>query len=61
MQPQPAFLNNYIKTRNDLFLQIKYEWINNLYLNASVEWIQNKFNNYSSKDNTFQLGISFGL
>lgn len=61
MQPQPAFLNNYIKTRNDMFLQIRYEWINNLYLNASAEWIQNKFSNYSRRDNTFQLGISFGL
>lgn len=61
IQPQANFLNNYIKTRNDLFLQIRYEWINNLYLNASAEWIKNKFSNYSTSDHTFQLGISFGL
>ncbi len=60
-QPQPSFLNNYIKTRNDIFIQLRYELINNLYLNASFESIENKFVNYSGKDKTFQVGISFGL
>jgi len=54
-------LNNYIKSRNDIFLQLRYEWINNLYLNASAEWIQNKYTSYTNNDKTFQLGISFGL
>jgi hypothetical protein len=60
-QPQPSFLNNYIKTRKDIFIQLRYELINNLYLNASFESIENKFVSYSNKDKTFQLGISFGL
>jgi hypothetical protein len=60
-QPQPSFLNNYIKTRNDIFLQLRYEWINNLYFNASFESIENKFNNFTLKDYTIQTGISFGL
>lgn len=60
-QPQPSFMNNYIKTRNDIYLQLKYEWINNLYFNASFESIENKFNNFTLKDYTIQTGISFGL
>jgi hypothetical protein len=60
-QPQPSFLNNYIKTRNDFFIQLRYEWMNNLYLNASFEMIENKFKNYILKDYTIQTGISFGL
>ena len=62
VQPQPAFLFDYIKTRTDLFLQARYEYINNIYLNSSLTLMQTKLANGNTvKDNTFQLGISVGL
>jgi len=61
-QPQPAFLFDYIKTRSDLFLQARYEWINNIYLSSSYTYMQTKLTNGSLvKDNSFQLGFSVGL
>ena len=62
VQPQPTFLFDYIKTRSNLFLQARYEYINNIYLTSSLTLMQNKLNNGSVvKDNTFQFGISVGL
>jgi hypothetical protein len=62
VQPQPAFLFDYIKTRSDLFFQARYEWINNIYLTSSYTYMQTKLTNGSLvKDNSFQLGISVGL
>ena len=61
-QPQPNFLFDYIKTRSDIFLQGRYEFINNIYLNSSLTLMQTKLNNGNLvKDNTYQLGISVGL
>ncbi len=61
-QPQPDFLFDYIKTRSDLFLQARYEYINNIYLNTSLTLMQTKLANGNViKDNTYQLGISVGL
>ena len=61
-QPQPAFLFNYIKTRSDIFLQARYEYINNIYLTSSLTLMQTKLANGNFiKDNTYQLGISVGL
>jgi hypothetical protein len=61
-QPQPAFLFNYIKTRSDIFLQARYEYINNIYLTSSLTNMQTKLANGNLvKDNTYQLGISVGL
>ena len=62
VQPQPAFLFDYIKTRSDLFLQARYEYINNIYLTSSLTLMQTKLA-YGNvvKDNTYQLGISVGL
>jgi hypothetical protein len=62
VQPQPSFLFDYIKTRSDLFLQARYEWINNIYLSSSYTYMQTKLTNGSLvKDNSFQLGVSVGL
>jgi len=62
VQPQPLFLFDYIKTRSDLFLQARYEYINNIYLNSSFTLMQTKLANGNVlKDNTYQLGISVGL
>ena len=62
VQPQPSFLFDYIKTRSDVFLQARYEYINNIYLNTSLTLMQTKFSNGNVvKDNTYQLGISVGL
>ena len=61
-QPQPNFLCDYIKTRSDIFLQARYEFINNIYLNGSLTLMQTKLTNANLvKDNTYQLGISVGL
>ncbi len=62
VQPQPNFLFDYIKTRSDLFLQARYEYINNIYLNTSLTLMQTKLSNGNLvTDNTYQLGISVGL
>jgi hypothetical protein len=61
-QPQPTFLFDYIKTRSDIFLQARYEYINNIYLTSSLTLMQTKLSNGNLvKDNTYQLGISVGL
>ena len=61
-QPQPAFLFDYIKTKSDVFLQARYEYINNIYLTTSLTLMQTKLANGNFvKDNTYQLGISVGL
>jgi hypothetical protein len=62
VQPQPSFLFDYIKTRSDMFLQARYEYINNIYLTSSLTLMQIKLANGNViKDNTYQLGISVGL
>jgi len=62
VQPQPPFLFDYIKTRSDLFLEARYEWINNIYLTSSYTYMQTKLANENLvKENSFQLGISVGL
>ena len=62
VQPQPNFLFDYIKTRSDLFLEARYEWINNIYLISSYTYMQTKLANGNLvKDNSFQFGISVGL
>jgi len=61
-QPQPNFLFDYIKTRSDIFLQARYEYINNIYLTSSLTLMHTKLANGALiKDNTYQLGISVGL
>ncbi len=61
-QPQPIFLFDYQKTKTDLFLQARYEWINNIYFVSSYTMIKNKLtNNRFIKDNIFQLSINVGL
>jgi hypothetical protein len=62
VQPQPSFLSYYIKTRSDIYLQARYEYINNIYLTSSLTFMQTKLANGNLvKDNTYQLGISVGL
>jgi len=62
VQPQPAFLFDYVKTRSDLFLEARYEWINNIYFTSSYTYMQTKLTNGNLvKDNSFQLGVSVGL
>jgi len=62
VQPQPTFLFNYTKTRSDIFLQARYEYINNIYLSSSLTLMQIKLANGNLvKENTYQLGISVGL
>ena len=61
-QPQPNFLFDYQKTKSDLFIQAKYEWINNIYFVSSYTITKNRLsNNRIIKDNTFQLSINVGL
>ena len=53
---------DYIKTRTDIFLQARYEYINNIYLNSSLTLMQTTLANGNLvNDNTYQLGISVGL
>ena len=62
VQPQPNFLFDYIKTRSDIFLQARYEYINNIYLTSSLTLMQSKLANGNLvKDNTYQIGVSVGL
>jgi hypothetical protein len=62
VQPQPSFLFDYIKTKSDIFLQARYEYINNIYLTSSLTLMQTRLANGNHvKDNTYQLGISVGL
>ena len=62
VQPQQTFLFNYTKTRSDVFLQARYEYINNIYLTSSLTLLQTKLaNGKNIKDNNYQLGISVGL
>jgi hypothetical protein len=62
VQPQPSFLFDYIKTRSDIFLQARYEFINNIYLTSSLTLMQTTLANGNLvNDNTYQLGISVGL
>ena len=62
VQPQPSFLFDYIKTRSDIFLQARYEYINNIYLTTSLTLMETRLANGNIvKDNTYQLGISVGL
>jgi len=62
VQPQPSFLFDYIKTRSDIFLQARYEYINNIYLTSSLKIMQTKLaNGKLINDNTYQIGISVGL
>ena len=62
VQPQPTFLFDYIKTRSDIFLQARYEYVNNIYITSSLTLMQTKLANGNLvKDNTYQLGISVGL
>jgi len=62
VQPQPSFLFDYIKTRSDIFLQARYEYINNIYLTSTLTLMKTKMANGNVvKDNTYQLGISVGL
>jgi hypothetical protein len=61
-QPLPSFLFDYIKNRSDIFFQVRYEYINNIYLTSSLTLMQTKLPNETLvKDNTYQLGISFGF
>ena len=61
-QPQPAFLFDFVKTRSDLFLQARYEYINTIYLTSSLILMGTRLANGNFvKDNTYQLGISVGL
>jgi len=61
-QPQPIFLFDYQKTKSDLFLQARYEWINNIYFASSYTITKDILsNNRIIKDNTFQLSINIGL
>ena len=62
VQPQPSFLFDYIKSRSDVFLQARYEYINNIYLTTSLTLMETRLANGNLvKDNTYQLGISVGL
>jgi hypothetical protein len=62
VQPQPSFFFDYIKTRSDVFLQARYEYINNIYLTSSITLMQSKLTNGNIIiDDTIQLGISVGL
>ena len=61
-QPQPGFLFDYQKKRTDLFFQASYELINNFYLTGSYQALnQTLANGTKNKDNTLQIGISYGL
>ncbi len=60
--PQPPFLFDFQKKRTDLFFQMSYELINNFHLTGSYQTIDQTFNNGSkSKNNTMQIGFTYGL
>ena len=61
-QPQPPFLFDYQKKRTDLFVQVSYELINNFYLTGSYQNLnQTLASGEKVKNNTTQIGISYGL
>lgn len=60
--PQPPFLFDFQKKRTDIFLQVSYEFVNNLHFFGSFQHISSTLANGSkAKDNTLQLGFSYGL
>ena len=60
--PQPAFLFDYQKKRNDIFFQANYELINNFYLTGSYQYINQELaSGAKSSNTTLQVGITFGL
>ncbi len=61
-EPQPPFLFDYQKKRTDIFVQLSYEMINNLYFTGSYQYLKQELaNGVQSKNNTLQVGFSYGL
>ena len=61
-EPQPPFLFDDQKKRTDIFVQLSYEMINNLYFTGSYQYLKQELaNGVQSKNNTVQVGFSYGL
>ncbi|TAF49398.1 MAG: hypothetical protein EAZ62_09260, partial [Sphingobacteriia bacterium] len=60
--PQPEFLFDYQKKRQDVFFQVRYEWLNSVYFNGSYQWQnQTLANGQNQRGSTIQLGLQVGL
>ncbi len=60
--PQPPFLFDFAKTRNDIFFTAQYEWINNLHFQLQYQQKTNKPANAAANSNRLvSFGFSYGL
>jgi len=60
--PQPPFLFDFAKTRNDIFFTAQYEWFNNLYVQLQYQQKTNKPANAAANSNRLvSFGFSYGL
>jgi hypothetical protein len=62
-QPQPSFLFNRVNSQEELLLKVSFEWINNLSLMGYMSNLTTKYSQtgISVKNNTLQIGFSYGL
>lgn len=60
--PQPPFLFDHQRTRNDLFFTAQYEWINNMYFTLQYQQKTEKpTNSVQRSDRLLSVGFSYGL
>ena len=61
-EPQPPFLFDFQKKRNDVFVQLSYEWVNNFYITGSYQYLNQELaSGVKSSNTTMQIGVSYGL
>jgi predicted porin len=61
-EPQPPFLFDFQKKRDDVFIQASYELINNFYITGSYQYLKQELaSGAKASQNTMQIGITYGL
>ncbi len=61
-EPQPPFLFDFQKKRDDVFIQASYELINNFYITGSYQYLKQELaSGAKASQSTIQMGITFGL
>lgn len=61
-EPQPPFLFDFQKKRDDLFIQASYELINNFYITGSYQYLKQELaSGAKASQSTMQIGITYGL
>lgn len=61
-EPQPPFLFDFQKKRDDVFIQASYELINNFYITGSYQYLKQELaSGAKASQSTIQMGITYGL